>query len=502
MDDSSPVVGPVRSSRFGFRIGSLWRAAAPVAVTGLLALAPAPPGLAPHAWYYFAIFAGVIVGLITEPLPGAATGLIGVVVVTALAPFVLYGPAELAKPGFNPADAALSWALAGFSNTTVWLIFAAFLFALAYEKTGLGRRIALTLVKLMGRRTLTLGYAIVLAETVLAPVTPSITARSAGTIYPIIRNIPALYDSKPNDQSARRIGSYLMWVAVSAAMVTSSLFLTGLAPNLLALEIVRRTAHVDIGWLAWFAAFAPVGIPLLLAVPLLTFVLYPPNIRQSDEVPKWAARELAGMGAMSGRELTVAILVTIALAFWIFGARYLNATTVALIVIAMMLVAETFSWQDILKYSAAWNTLVWFATLVTLADGLARVGFVTWFAQTFAGQLSGISPTIAMVILISLFFFSHYMFASVTAHTTAMLPVMLAAGSTIPGIPIYQYALLLCLTIGIMGVVSPYGAGPSPVYYGSGYLPARDYWRLGGIFGLVFFAVFLTVGVPWVLLTN
>src|SRR5499427_1553451 len=235
---------------------------------------PAPAGLAQHAWYYFAIFAGVIVALISEPLPGAAVGLIGVAVVTALAPAVLYGPAELAKPGFNPADAALTWALAGFSNATVWLIFAAFLFALAYEKCGLGKRIALTLVKLMGRRTLTLGYAVVVADAVLAPVTPSITARSGGIIYPIIRNVPVLYDSKPNDPSARRIGSYVMWLGVSAAMITSSLFLTGLAPNLLALEIVRGATNIRIGWLAWFVAFAPVGITLLIAAPLLTYWLY------------------------------------------------------------------------------------------------------------------------------------------------------------------------------------------------------------------------------------
>jgi L-tartrate/succinate antiporter len=166
----------------------------------------------------------------------------------------------------------------------------------------------------------------------------------------------------------------------------------------------------------------------------------------------------------------------------------------------MMLITRAFSWDDILRYGAAWNTLVWFATLVALADGLSRVGFVKWFAETFAGQLAGISPIAAMVTLIALFFFAHYMFASVTAHTTALLPVMLAAGAKIPGIPAYQYALLLCLTIGIMGVVSPYGAGPSPIYYGSGYLPARDYWKLGGIFGLIFFAVFLALGVPWVML--
>src|SRR5438093_7010978 len=120
----------------GLHLTNSWRAIVPVAVTALLALTPAPAGLAQHAWYYFAIFAGVIVALISEPLPGAAVGLIGVAVVTALAPTVLYGPAELAKAGVNPADAAMTWALAGFSNATVWLIFAAFLFALAYEKCG------------------------------------------------------------------------------------------------------------------------------------------------------------------------------------------------------------------------------------------------------------------------------------------------------------------------------------------------------------------------------
>ena len=161
-----------------------WKALVPIAVAIAIALIPAPAGLAPHAWYFFAIFAGVIVGLMLEPLPGGAIGLIGVTLVAVLSPWVLYAPAELAKPGFKPANAALTWALSGFSNTTVWLIFGAFMFALGYEKTGLGRRIALVLVKAMGRRTLTLGYAVTIADTILAPFTPSNTARSGGTDLP------------------------------------------------------------------------------------------------------------------------------------------------------------------------------------------------------------------------------------------------------------------------------------------------------------------------------
>jgi len=465
----------------------------------MLALLPAPPGLAQHAWYYFAIFAGVIVGLMVEPLPGGAIGLIGVVVVTVLAPFALFSAAELARPGFNSADAALTWALAGFSNATVWLIFAAFMFALGYGKTGLGKRIALALVRLMGRSTLMLGYAVALADTVLAPFTPSSTARSAGTIYPIVRNIPALYDSQPNDPSARQIGSYIMWVGIAASNVATSLFLTASAPNLLATELVRQTLNIEIGWLQWFIAAAPVAVPLLIAVPLLTYWLYPPQITRSEAASTWADQELARMGPLSAREMTVAILVLMALALWIFGGSIVNTTTVALIVVSLMLLTKVFTWDDMLKDAPAWNTFAWFATLVTLADGLNRVGFARWFAESVALQLTGVSPIMAMVILIAVFYFSHYMFASVTAHTAAVMPVMLAVGATVPDMPMRPYALLLCLTLGIMGIISPYGSGPSPAYYGSGYLPTGDFWRLGTIFGLIYFAVFLIIGVPWVL---
>jgi L-tartrate/succinate antiporter len=475
-----------------------WKALLPVVVAGAIALFPAPEGLAPHAWYFFAIFAGVIVGLMLEPLPGAAIGLIGVVLVTVLAPYVLFGPADLAKAGFKPANAGLSWALSGFANTTVWLIFAAFMFALGYEKSGLGRRIALVLVQRMGRRTLTLGYAVAIADLLLAPFTPSNTARSGGTVYPVIRNLPALYDSKPNDPSSRRIGGYLMWVAIATTTITSSMFVTGMAPNLLAVEMVNKTAGVAISWTDWFVAFAPVGIVLLVVLPLLVYYVYPPEVKSGEEVPRWAKAELGKLGALTLREIQLAVLVLLALALWIFGNNFINATTVAMAVIALMVLLRVVSWDDILANKAAWNTLVWFATLVALADGLNKVGFVKWFADTVGAHMAGFSPTLAMLVLVAVFFFTHYLFASITAHVTALLPVMLAVGMGVPGMDMRTYALLLVLSLGIMGILTPYATGPSPVYYGSGYLPAKDYWRLGAIFGILFFVALIVIGVPWI----
>jgi len=465
-----------------------------VAVALIIALIPVPAGLAPHAWYFFAIFAGVIVGLVVEPFPGPAISLFGVTLATVLAPWVLYSPEDIARPGFNAVNAALTWALSGFGNSTVWLIFGAFMFALGYEKTGLGRRIALLLVRAMGRRTLTLGYAVTVADTLLAPFTPSTTARSAGTIFPVIRNLPPLYDSKPNDPSARKIGSYLMWTALAATCINSSMFLTAMAPNLLAVEIVKKTAKLDISWMDWLTAFAPVGVILLVSLPLLVYVLYPPTIKEGSEVPAWADQELRTMGGLSRREIILAVLVLLALAMWIFGGDFVNATTAALIVVSLMVLTRIVSWDDILSNKQAWSTLVWFATLIALADGLNRTGFVTWFAQSVSAHMGGFSPTIAMVVLVCVYFFSHYLFASITAHTTAMLPVMLAVGGAIPGMPMQALAQMLVLSGGIMSVLTPYAGGPNPVYYGSGYLPTKDFWLLGAIFGAIFFGLWLAIG--------
>src|SRR6476659_51271 len=332
-----------------------WKHFAPLVVALIVALIPAPAGLPQYAWYYFAIFAGVIVGLMFEPLPGGAIGLIAVTLVARLSDYVLYPPEQRAKPGFNSLNASLSWALSGFSNSTVWLIFGAFMFALGYEKTGLGRRIALMLVKAMGRKTLTLGYAVVIADAILAPFTPSSTARSGGTIYPVIKNLPPLYDSKPDDPSMRRIGSYIMWVGISAVCVTSSIFLTALAPNLLAVELVRTTAKIEITWLDWFMYFAPVGILLLAVLPLLVYWIYPPRVKEGTEVQAWVAKELEKMGSLTRREIMLAILVVIALVLWIFRGDEVNATTAALIIISLMLLTNVVTWTDIIKKSAAWK---------------------------------------------------------------------------------------------------------------------------------------------------
>lgn len=456
--------------------------AIPLALGLLILVIPRPEGLTPAAWHYFALFIAVIAALITEPFPGPVVGFVG----------IAFGGA-MVFVGKTPGD-GLRWALSGFSNSTVWLIYAASLFALGYEVTGLGRRIALILVHKLGGKTLGLGYAVALSDLVLAPFTSSNTAR-ASSVFPIVSNIPPLYGSSPT-QNPRKIGSYIMWTAFASQCVSSSMFLTALAPNVLAVELARKIAKVDISWTAWFYGFLPLGIVLFLAVPLLGYILYPPELKSSEEVPKWAGAQLAALGKITRRELTMAILAMIALICWIGATKWILPEMTALVICALMMLTRVVTWGDIAGNKQGWTNLVWLATLVTMADGLARVGFLSWFAKSSATVLSKVSMVPMMIALVMIFFLVHYFFASLSAHTTALLPVFLAAMMTLPGLPIRPVTMVIGYTLGLMGVITPYATGPGPIYYGAGYIPTKKFWTLGFIFGMFFLAALLLVELP------
>ena len=128
----------------------------------------------------------------------------------------------------------------------------------------------------------------------------------------------------------------------------------------------------------------------------------------------------------------------VSLGLWVFGSEVINATAVGLLAVSLMLALHVVPWKDITRYNSAWNTLVNLATLVVMANGLTRSGFIDWFAGTMSTHLEGFSPNATVIVLVLVFYFAHYLFASLSAHTATMLPVILAVGKGIPGVPMEQ----------------------------------------------------------------
>ena len=454
----------------------------PIALIIILWFIPAPTGLTQNGWHFLAIFFAVVVGLILEPVPAALVGFTGISVIALLG---LMG---------SPKD-GITWALSGFSNSVIWLIFAAFMFALGYKKTGLGKRVSLLMVKYMGKSTLGLGYAVAFSDLVLAPFMPSNTARSAGTIYPIAINIPQIFNSLPNNEP-RKIGSYITWVAIASTSVTSSMFLTALAPNLLAVDLMGRHTQHTLTWMEWATIMVPIMIPLFLLTPWLTYVIYPPTQKKSPEAPKWASEELKKLGNVTFKEYLMAGLAVVALVLWIFGKEIgINATTTAICVMTVMVLTGIISWDDLLSEKAAFNVFIWFATLVALADGLKRVGVLDFIGKNSESMLSGLDTMALIISLLVLFYVLHYFFASTTAHVTALVPLFMVIATTfIPADQIIPFMVLLAGSLGVMGIITPYGSGPNPIWYGAGYISQAKWWGLGAIFGGLYL-IFIILGV-------
>ncbi len=372
----------------------------PIVVLVILWFIPAPEGLSQNAWHFLAIFFAVVVGLIIEPVPAALVGFTGISFVALLG---LIG---------NPKE-SITWALSGFSNSVIWLIFAAFMFALGYKKTGLGKRVSLIMVKYMGKSSLGLGYAVAFSDLVLAPFMPSNTARSGGSVYPVAINIPHIFDSWP-DKDPRKLGAYISWVAIATTCVTSSMFLTALAPNLLAVDLIAKSTGHAISWGEWAKVMIPLMVPLFLLTPWLAYVIYPPTQKKSPEAPAWASEELKKLGPITFKEYLMAFLATVALVLWIFGKEFgVDSTTAAISIVAIMVLTNVITWDDLISNKAAFNVLIWFSTLVAMAAGLQKVGVLTWIGANTQTMLAGLHPTALILSLIVLFFLLHYFFALV-----------------------------------------------------------------------------------------
>jgi L-tartrate/succinate antiporter len=321
---------------------------------------------------------------------------------------------------------------------------------------------------------------------------PSNTARSGGSIYPVAINIPHIFNSYP-DNEPRKIGAYISWVAIATTCVTSSMFLTALAPNLLAVDLISKSTGHTSAWMEWAKIMIPLMLPLFILTPWLTYVLYPPTQKKSPEAPAWATEELKKLGSVTFKEYLMAGLATVALVLWIFGKEVgIDATVTAICVVSVMVLSGVISWDDLISNKAAFDVLIWFSSLVAMASGLQKVGVLTWIGTNTQTMLAGMSPTTLIVSLLILFFLLHYFFASVTAHVTALVPIfMTVAVSLLTPEQVVPFTIILAGSLGVMGIITPYGTGPSPIWYGAGYISQGKWWALGAMFGALYLAVMI-----------
>ena len=450
----------------------------PVAIGVILWFVPAPEGLNLKAWQMFAIFVATIAGIILAPLPMSAVALIGATVATLL--------------GVIPFSAVVD----ATGTDLVWLVILAFFISRGVIKSGLGRRIALQFMRVLGKRTIGLGYGLALTELIIAPAMPSITARAGGVMLPITRAISEVLGSEPNTDSRTRVGRYLILCAFHANIMTAAMFITAMAGNPLSVKLAADQG-ATITWLGWaVAAFVP-GFLCLLIIPAALLWLAPPEIAKTPDAPALAERELAKMGAMSRNEIIMAAIFVGLLVLWVFGDQLrIGASLAAAIGVSLMLMTRVLTWEDALNEKSAWDTMIWIGLLIMLAAKLNEYGMISWFGKELGSHVQGYRLIVVYTVVAVVYFYSHYFFASATAHISALFPLSLAV-LIAAGIPPFIGAIALGALSNIYGCLTQYAIGSGPVMFGVGYVTQGEWWRIGFIMSVFYLAIWLFIGPLW-----
>ncbi len=441
---------------------------------------PVPEGLSQQAWQLFAIFITTIFAVIINAMP------ILTAAVLALAVSILTGTME-AKDAYS-----------GFGSGFILLIVVAFLVGRGVVNSGLGARIAYVLVRSFGKTTLGLGYSMVATDIVIAPAFPSNTARS-GVLFPIVYSLSMGSGSRPDDESRSKIGSYLMMTSMAGLSISSALWLTAMAANPTGAGIAAEYG-VEITFFSWFLAASLPCLVAFFTVPYILYRIFPPDVKDTPEAPKEAARQLFEMGALSRDEWITGLTFIGMVLCWALSKQLgTDNTAIAFLGLGILMLAGIFTEEDMKQSGDALSTLIWFAILYTMSTYLNKYGFMGFLGERLGARVEGLSWPVVYVSLVVIYVLIHYLFVSQTAQMLALFGIFVGVAVQ-SGVPAPLIALMLLFATNFFSVITPQGSSANVIFVGSGYLTPGDVYKNGGLVTLTNLIIFLVIGTPWILL--
>lgn len=450
-----------------------------LSITLLLWLAPVPLGLTNQAWHLFALFIGIVVAIMMNVLPMGATTIIGLVV------------AVVTK------TLSFEQAFYGFSHKIVWLVLGAFFISSGLIKSGLGKRIAYKLIAILGKSILGLGYGLAFGELVLATVIPSATARTGGIILPIAKSLVESIGEPTAAKDKSAVNSFLLLLVFQVSIISSAMFLTGMAGNPLIQQLIFTSININVTWASWALAAILPGLLSIILIPMFLKKYFNPKLNH-DSLSSIVNAQYSALGPMQFEEKVMSIIFCTLILLWGFGdVLGVDSTISVFIGISLMLIFRVINWNDLLSMHSAWDTFIWFGALLALATGLKDLEFSLWFGNYMVYNLSNYNVYVAFCGLILVYFYSHYLFASSTAHISSMLVPFLYAASQLNVFSPELIAMLFIFSSNLFASLTHYGNGPAPIIYGQGYIGIKTWWKIGFMVSVLNICIWFGIGSIW-----
>ena len=368
--------------------------------------------------------------------------------------------------------------------------------SLGFVTSGLGKRIAYKMLSLFGGSSLGIAYSLGISDLIMAPAMPSVTARSGGIIFPITRSINDVLGSAPG-VTGKRIGDFLTMVCFQFTPITGAIFLTGMAANPLVASLAKSSLGMEITWGGWFISAVVPAMVCFCLMPLLVYKLLDPELKRTPEAKAMGKQALGELGSMSSNEKKVAFGFVLALVGWgtslITG---LSATSVGLGLAAYLFASGAVSWKSLLNDHAAWDTVIWFSVIISLATGLADLGFIKWMTIKLGSGIQGFGAMESFIVLGILYIYVHYLFATATGHVAALYAPF-AATAIAAGAPPMMVAICFGIFSNLMWGNTEYGGGPGPIYFAQGYFERPRFYKINLCVVTANVIIIFAVGMLW-----
>jgi len=444
----------------------------------ILLMLPHPQGMSQEAWRVVAIGLLMAIWWVTEALPLSATAFVPI----CLFPFL--------------GVATISEATTPYAHPVLFLLLGGFIIALAMERWGLHRRIALHILRMVGTRPVFL-IAGFMGTTAVLSMWISNTATTAMMLPITLSVIATLREESCDDKEldGAFITALLLGIAYSANIGGIGT-LIGTAPNALFAAFLSQTYGVEIGFTQWMAAGVPLaGILLVLTWWILTSLAFQVSRTPITGVDTLILRELRNLGTMNrGEKYTAAVFLTVVL-LWVsrpmidskLPAVALTDTGIAMFGALMLFLLPVNLRKGEFVLDASWVKRLPWSVFILFGGGLSLAGAIsgTGLAAAIGHEMAeiGVLPTFFVIagIVTVLIFLTEL--TSNTATTATFLPVV--AGLAI-GIGENPILLALPATVAAScAFMMPVATPPNAIVFGSGMLTVPEMARTGLILNLV-----------------
>ena len=441
-------------------------------------LNPTPESLSIEGWHVAAVALLMAAWWGTEAVPLPVTALI------PLAALPLLQVSSL-------KETAISYA-----NPHIFLFLGGFILALAIQRSGLHKRLALSVVSKVNASAGSIVGTFMCISFFISMwvMNTSTTLMLLPICLAICVNIKEALPGLSNKQIKNFEIALFLGIAYASSIGGMS-SLIGTAPNIVFAGFMQENFNIDISFLDWMKIALPIGLIMLVAsFIILTKIIYPSTFEINAATKNKIKKSLEELGKISRDEKKVFIIFLIAASLWIgrpylkYHEMLLGLTDAGIAILAAIILfilpsdnkkSNLLEWDETKKLP--WGLLLLFGGGLSLASSISSSGLGQWLGTSFS-LLVELKPWL-IILLITTFIVFLTELTSNTATTSTFLPIATSIAVAISVAPI-SIAIPLVMASSLAFML-PVATPPNAIVYGSGKITIANMIKAGFILNLI-----------------